>query len=498
MTNKTYTNENIFVADIRNIRDGGDAWNIGDAIFNAVYENAHKKMSKDVLIAFLKNAAAMQREDGFVPLFVDSTMPSDARVGIIYQPSYAIANVAIYCYETYQAEFDAELEEFLKRLLNCFENNIIGHGFDADETVRRTMAMLSNKNVKNFIEKNPSLSAALAKAINHYVDKYEEKLENGEKIVEGFDRDTVYNDYWQKIISFWKGYTEAVFVYGTLRKGERANYMLNDSVYCGKFYLKDCAMYNLGSYPGIKEDAGEYVLGEVYFITPEILDRLDHYEGEGSLYNRRTVTAYNGHTEIECNAYFYNHGVSADDRMRQPWGGDNDYVWYASYGSNLSEERFACYIMGGVCKQNGKFYSGCSDKTHWKASDLRRFKGRLYFGNRSGSWGGKGVAFFDENGSASVQMRLYKISRKQLLEVRNQEGKSDSWYGRIVCLGIDEDGTEIYTLTSKTLRDENAPSDEYLDLIKTALINECGYSAKAVNCYLASMDDDGLGENDID
>lgn len=202
------------------------------------------------------------------------------------------------------------------------------------------------------------------------------------------------------------------------------------------------------------------------------------------------MTAINGTTQVECYTYFYNHQVSECDRMLQPWGSDDDKIWYASYGSNLSKERFRCYISGGVCKQNGKYYPGSTDKTEFETSELRMFRGKLYFGNKSASWGGKGVAFFDESKTASVQMRLYKITRKQLMDIRDQEGSSASWYGRVVCLGIDEDGTEIYTLTSKSHPSANPPSVDYLNLIKTALIKECGYSAKAADSYLASMNED--------
>lgn len=498
MNNKNFAVESIFAADIRSITGGGEAWRVGDTIFRAAYEKAYLNVDKATLLSFLKNAAELQNEKGFVVLFIDESMPRDARVGIIYQPSYAIAAVALHCYDKFRSDFDDGLCAFVEKLVNIFEYGIIGHGFDADETIRKTMDMLSTKSVKRYVDEGTSSGETLANMVRHYLEHYETRLSAGETITEGFDTETSHNTDWLRISSFWKGCTEAVFVYGTLRKGERANSMLQNSVYCGKYYLKDCAMYDLGSYPGIKDDEGEYVIGEVYFIDDETLKRLDRYEGEGSLYERRTVTACNGKGRMDCYAYFYCHDVDSRKRMIQPWGSESSTVWYAAYGSNLSEERFSCYIRGGVCKQNGKYYEGCSDTSMWTASELRKFDGRVYFGNRSGSWGGKGVAFYDENGRASVQMRLYKITREQLLDVRNQEGPSDTWYGRLICLGIDADGTEIYTLTSKHLRPENVPSDEYKHLLETALMTECGYTSSRVKQYFCSMDDDGLGENDLD
>ena len=81
-------------------------------------------------------------------------------------------------------------------------------------------------------------------------------------------------------------------------------------------------------------------------------------------------------------------------------------------------------------------------------------------------------------------MRLYQISRAQLHEVQAQEGLSQNWYGRLVTLGVHEDGCPIYTFTSEMRHEHNAPSDVYLNLIRTALIGECGLSAEDADTYL--------------
>ena len=154
----------------------------------------------------------------------------------------------------------------------------------------------------------------------------------------------------------------------------------------------------------------------------------------------------------------------------------NDLVWYACYGSNLCAERFRYYIEGGLCPLNNRPYKGCSDKTLWRASRVQRFKGKRYFAQSSGTWGGKGVAFYNPDADGCVTMRLYLITREQFKEVQEQEGKSDSWYGRIIDLGTDDAGIPIYTFTSKRRGEPNAPSENYASLIRTALIEECGLS----------------------
>lgn len=163
---------------------------------------------------------------------------------------------------------------------------------------------------------------------------------------------------------------------------------------------------------------------------------------------------------------------------------ENDKVWYACYGSNLCAERFMYYIVGGHCPFNDKDYDGCRDKTMWTESKIRKFPGDLYFANVSRSWGKKGVAFYDPNGSDMVVMRLYKITWGQLNDVQDWEGRSAKWYGNLVLLGSDEDGLPIYTFTSAERSADNPPHENYISLIRDALVTECGLSKEDAAVYL--------------
>ena len=40
-----------------------------------------------------------------------------------------------------------------------------------------------------------------------------------------------------------------------------------------------------------------------------------------------------------------------------------NYVWYASYGSNINKDRFLCYIKGGQPMGSTKIERGCKDQT---------------------------------------------------------------------------------------------------------------------------------------
>ena len=109
------------------------------------------------------------------------------------------------------------------------------------------------------------------------------------------------------------------FVYGTLMQGERAAHLLADATYVGRCKLHNYAMYNLGRYPGILPCTGETVYGELYLICEEMVQTLDEYEEEGSLYDRKTVTVELDGQPIAASAYIYKKDVTGCPLMRKAW-----------------------------------------------------------------------------------------------------------------------------------------------------------------------------------
>ena len=280
--------------------------------------------------------------------------------------------------------------------------------------------------------------------------------------------------------------THALFVYGTLMRGQAANHMLRDCSCAGRFLLRDYALFDLGAFPAVSRQAGETVIGEVWLVTDEVLQTLDHYEDEGALYERCPVIVENHNRTMECEVYRYigtPHGRMVSV-IEQPWNCGENEVWYAGYGSNLLPERMACYLVGGTCEQNGKYYDGCRDRVLWKETRAMSLPGRLYFGNRSGSWYGGGVAFYTPDLHNRVAMRLYRITRGQLLGVQQQEGDSPYWYGCMICLGLAEGGLPIVTLTSAALRPEHMPDEAYLQTMRMGLQNTCGWTESEIEQYI--------------
>ena len=72
-----------------------------------------------------------------------------------------------------------------------------------------------------------------------------------------------------------------LFVYGTLKSNQKANYLLNSCQFIGKAKTTtDYSLYDCGSYPALVEEKnGASVAGEIYQISESVKENLDVYEG---------------------------------------------------------------------------------------------------------------------------------------------------------------------------------------------------------------------------
>lgn len=109
-----------------------------------------------------------------------------------------------------------------------------------------------------------------------------------------------------------------VFVYGTLRRGERADLARQQHHFDARYVGEDkiCGnIYDLGWYPGAKEVAdfnldGNIIHGDLFKVQNDALCvLLDAYEGYPHLYNRQEVLTEGGR---KAWVYTYNGEVSAE------------------------------------------------------------------------------------------------------------------------------------------------------------------------------------------
>lgn len=108
-----------------------------------------------------------------------------------------------------------------------------------------------------------------------------------------------------------------LFVYGTLKRGHRANTLLADQRYLGPAVTAPrYRLVDLGPYPGlVPDDAnGLAVSGELWEVTDEQLKELDFFEGCPRLYRRESVEVVGADRPVH--AYFYARPVP----LRAPTG----------------------------------------------------------------------------------------------------------------------------------------------------------------------------------
>jgi hypothetical protein len=196
-------------------------------------------------------------------------------------------------------------------------------------------------------------------------------------------------------------------------------------------------------------------------------------------------------------------GVPASGRRRE--------VFYAAYGSNLSAERFACYIAGGTVSGARRALPGARDRRRPESWRALRVPGRVYFSGHSQTWGGA-PAFFDpaapaEHLGAEVFARAWRLGWDQLEDVMAQESgrrptalevelgalvegfsvrAGPGRYDRLVCLGTLE-GLPVLTCTAPGppgAMTPAAPSLEYLAQIITGLRETFDLDDPAIVGYL--------------
>ena len=91
-----------------------------------------------------------------------------------------------------------------------------------------------------------------------------------------------------------------LFVYGTLRRGERNHDKLKGAEFLGERVLFGYTR-TIGIGPAIvPNNEDDYILGELYSVRPNVLEEIDEYEGEE--YPRELVSLEDG---SEAYAYIY-------------------------------------------------------------------------------------------------------------------------------------------------------------------------------------------------
>jgi gamma-glutamylcyclotransferase (GGCT)/AIG2-like uncharacterized protein YtfP len=104
--------------------------------------------------------------------------------------------------------------------------------------------------------------------------------------------------------------------YGTLRRGECRNAILENSKYIGTFVTENpFHLFNLGTFPGIHPGGNKGIVVDVYDVDHETLAYCDRIEGVPWLYNR-DYALING---VKAIVYVYQHKMEGTPIPSGDW-----------------------------------------------------------------------------------------------------------------------------------------------------------------------------------
>jgi hypothetical protein len=188
------------------------------------------------------------------------------------------------------------------------------------------------------------------------------------------------------------------------------------------------------------------------------------------------------------------------------------HVWYVSYGSNLSADRFACYIVGGVPPGGSRANPGARDRRLPERTIPVDLPGTVYFAGESPQWGG-GVAFYDHGAAGWAAARGYLVTTEQFADIAAQEmyraphdgnplaelvlaplagGRHQVGPGRYETLlevGRHED-LPLLTFTSPHGLDHvehTRPTEAYLSTVRDGLRQSRGWDEERIASYLETI-----------
>jgi hypothetical protein len=188
------------------------------------------------------------------------------------------------------------------------------------------------------------------------------------------------------------------------------------------------------------------------------------------------------------------------------------HVWYVSYGSNMSADRFACYIEGGVPPGGTRENPGARDRRLPARTIPVDLPGTVYFAGDSPQWGG-GVAFYDHAAPGRAAARGYLVTAEQFADIAAQEmyraprdrdplaelvlapldgGRHQVGPGRYETLlevGRHED-LPLLTFTAPHGLDHvehTRPTEAYLATVRDGLRQSRGWDDERIASYLAAI-----------
>lgn len=163
------------------------------------------------------------------------TMPSDARVDFVYEPTYIAATILITAYCRYESVRNNEelTEAFGKVLGASMGRSMAGHGYDAEEGFVYAMSIFAKGDTMTFINEYQEVNPNFCKFIKEYALPHLQDICSGNVEFEAFSRDCSEEakEVWAKLEGASDEDSYVWYVsYGSNLLSERMNYYIHGGV----------------------------------------------------------------------------------------------------------------------------------------------------------------------------------------------------------------------------------------------------------------------------
>ncbi len=241
-----------------------------------------------------------------------------------------------------------------------------------------------------------------------------------------------------------------VFVYGTLRRGQRNHDLISGADFKGPCQLAGFDMFDTGTFPFVRTGTG-MIHGEVYRISPAQLARLDQLEGHPDFYQRTPVTTPWGE------AWLYLFPRALDDSSPLP-GGDwvhrhiptdnGEQMLYFAYGSNMLTERLVRRVPSA------------------RPLGPARVQGHQLRFHKIGTDGsGKGDLFQTEDPAHHTHGVVFQFAQAQLERLHAAEGLGYGYDFKWLEVESEQGQLRALTYVATRIQGDLAPYDWYLGLV---------------------------------
>ncbi|QKG83542.1 gamma-glutamylcyclotransferase [Kroppenstedtia pulmonis] len=247
-----------------------------------------------------------------------------------------------------------------------------------------------------------------------------------------------------------------IFVYGTLRVGEKYHSFLHRAKPLAmQGWTRGRLMDTDMGYPALLHDEHRWVYGELYSVMPEELQRLDRLEGYSpdgnSLFIREKRRVWTDQGTTEAFVYMYNRSCSA---LREISSGD----WKSK---QLERQKEYLYFAYGSCMDNERFRSQGVEE-HFQTlvgrGVLQGYSLRYTLALPDG-----GRADIVEDGRGVVEGKVYRINQSALHYLYKREGVEQGQY-RPAWIRLEVEGQKMDNVLTFIVTDkhpETAPPIHY-------------------------------------